>query len=342
MPHRRPDYRAGLAHPCRISGADRWRLRCSPVIMQTIAGMTAPRKTPVPGRPECRSRRGPGAERVGADPAWPRGAAVRAVVVPAYGGPEVLSVKEVPEPQPGPGEVSGTVRFAGVNYTDVRNRKGDGLGVTPFIPGVEVAGTVRAVGAGVTSLRLGQPVAAITRGHGYAEVATAAEALTVPRPDYLTARPESAAMLITVPVALMLLERVARVGPADTVLLHSAAGGVGTVAGQLARRAGLRPLLGTAGDASKAEFARQHGFGTVFSHGDFDAGVVAGAIRARSFPLVAAFGRLVSYSNISGEPEPAPDAGWLRARCIGYIGFSAGQLSGRDPSALAPTLEGDR
>ena len=162
---------------------------------------------------------------------------MRAVVVPAYGGPDVLSVQDVPEPQPGPGEVSVAVRFAGVNYTDVRNRKGDGLGVTPFIPGVEVAGTVRAVGAGVTSLRPGQPVAAFTRGHGYAEVATASEAFTVPLPD------------------------------------------------------------------------------------------------------VASFGRLVSYSNISGEPETAPDAGWLRARCIGYIGFSAGQLSGREPGVLRPALE---
>ncbi|HLI40925.1 MAG TPA: alcohol dehydrogenase catalytic domain-containing protein, partial [Streptosporangiaceae bacterium] len=95
---------------------------------------------------------------------------MRAVVVPAYGGPEVLSVRDVPEPRPGPGEVSVAVRFAGVNYTDVRNRRGDGLGVPPFIPGVEVSGTVREVGDGVTALRPGQAVAAFTRGHGYAEV----------------------------------------------------------------------------------------------------------------------------------------------------------------------------
>jgi NADPH2:quinone reductase len=278
---------------------------------------------------------------------------VRAVVVSAFGGPEMLHVTDVPEPEPGPAEVSVTVRFAGVNYTDVRNRQGDGLGQPPFIPGVEVAGTVRAVGAGVTSLRTGQPVAAFTRGHGYAEVATAAEAFTVPVTEDLAGRPESAAMLITVPLVLMLLRRVARVAPRETVLLHSAAGGVGTVAGQLALRAGLRPLLGTAGDAGKAEYALQHGFGAVFCYDDFDTKVLAatdgrgvdvildpvgGDIRARSFPLVATFGRLVSYSNISGEPETAPGAEWLRARCIGYAGFSAGQLSGRDPAAMRPVL----
>lgn len=279
---------------------------------------------------------------------------MRAVVVPAFGGPEVLSVRDVPEPVPGPGEVSVAVRFAGVNYTDIRNRRGAGLGVPPFIPGVEVAGTVRAVGDGVTSLRPGQPVAAFARGHGYAEVATAAEAFTVPITEDLASRPESAAMLITIPLVLLLLRRVARVGPEDIVLLHSAAGGVGTVAGQLARREGLRPLLGTAGDAAKAEYALRHGFGAVFGYDDFVPGVLAatggrgvdvvldpvgGDVRARSFPLVASFGRLVTYSNISGEPETAPDAEWLRARCIGYAGFSAGQLSGRDPGVMRSVLE---
>jgi NADPH2:quinone reductase len=135
------------------------------------------------------------------------------MIVSAFGGPEMLGAADVPEPEPGPGEVSVTVRFAGVNYTDVRNRQGDGLGQPPFIPGVEVSGTVRAVGAGVTSLRPGQPVAAFTRGHGYAEVATAAEAFTVPVTEELAGRPESAAMLITVPLVLMLLRRVARGRP---------------------------------------------------------------------------------------------------------------------------------
>jgi NADPH:quinone reductase len=265
-----------------------------------------------------------------------------------------MSVRDVPEPVPGPGEVSVAVRFSGVNYTDVRNRRGHGLGTPPFIPGVEVSGMVQSVGGGVTTLRPGQPVAAFTRGHGYAEVVTAAEALTIPVTEDLVSRPESAAMLITVPLVLLLFRRVARVAPEDTVLLHSAAGGVGTVAAQLARRYGLCPLLGTAGSAGKAEYALQHGYRAVFGYDDFGAGVLAatggrgvdvvldpvgGLIRACSFPLVAAFGRLVTYSNISGEPETAPDAEWLRARCIGYVGFSAGQLSGRDPAAMRPVLE---
>ena len=66
---------------------------------------------------------------------------------------------------------------------------------------------------------------------------------------------------------------------------------------------------------------------------------VGGDVRARSFPLLATFGRLVSYSNICGEPETVPDSEWMRARCVGYAGFSAGQLSGRDPAAMRPALE---
>ncbi len=266
---------------------------------------------------------------------------MRAVVVPEYGGPEVLTLADLPEPEPGPGEVTIAVRFAGVNFTDVRNRIGDGLGVVPFVPGVEVAGTVRRVGDGVRSLSPGQPVASLTRGHGYAEVVSAAADLTVPLTDSLAGRPESGGMFVTVPLALMLLRRVARVQPEDTVLLHGAAGGVGTVTGQLARHWGLRPLLGTASSAAKAEFARGYGYGHVFGYTDFAEGVleategrgvdvvldpVGGEVRQRSFELLAPFGRLVTYSNISREPEAVPDATWMRARCVGYLGFSGGQL----------------
>ena len=86
---------------------------------------------------------------------------MRAVVVSEYGGPEVLTLRDLPEPEPGPGEVSITVTFAGVNFTDVRNRVGDGLGVVPFIPGVEVAGTGRETGPDVARLRPDQQCAAL-------------------------------------------------------------------------------------------------------------------------------------------------------------------------------------
>ena len=182
---------------------------------------------------------------------------------------------------------------------------------------------------------------------------TAAAGLTVPLPDSLAGRPESGGMFVTLQLGIMLLRRVARVLPGETVLLHGAAGGVGTVVGQLARHWGLRPLLGTVSDLAKAEFARRSGFGHVYTYGDFGTAVLAdtggrgvdvvldpvgGQIRARSFELLAPFGRLVTYSNISREPEAVPDAGWMRARCVGYAGFSGGQLPLRAPELIRPAL----
>lgn len=279
---------------------------------------------------------------------------MRAVLIEDYGGPEVVHVRDVPEPVPGPGEVAVAVRYAAMNYTDVRNRMGDGLGRVPFVPGVEVAGLVRALGPGVEGLTVGQPVAALTRGRAHAEVAVASAALTVALTDALAGRPESGAALVTAPVALMLVRDAARVRPGEVVLVQGAAGGVGTVAAQLAVLDGLQPFLGVAGTRARAAFARSRGYADVFTYDTFADAVlertggrgvdvvldpIGGAVRAASFEVLAPFGRLVSYSNVSREPETAPDADWLRARCIAYAGLSVGQLSGRLPEVVRPVLE---
>lgn len=279
---------------------------------------------------------------------------MRAVVIEEYGGPEVVRVGERPEPEPGPGEVAIAVHFASMNYTDVRNRMGDGLGRVPFVPGVEVSGTVVRLGPGVDGLSVGQPVAALTRGSAHAEVAVAPADLTVALTEDLARRPESGAMLVTVPLALILLRQAVHVAPGDIVLVHSAAGGVGTALAQIAALDGIAPLWGTVGSPDKAEFAAAHGYGAVFSYDEFATEVLArtegrgvdvvldpigGTVRATSFEVLAAFGTLVSYSNVSRAPEGLPDAEWLRARCIGCIGVSVGQLSGRTPQLVRPWLE---
>jgi NADPH:quinone reductase len=279
---------------------------------------------------------------------------MRAIVVREVGGPDVLRIEEIAEPQPGPGEVAITVEFVGVNFTDVRNRIGDGLGQVPFTPGVEVSGTVSSVGPGVRAFTVGQPVAAFTRGHAYAEVVTAAERFTVALPDNLIGRPEAAGMLVTVPLALNAVERAARVLPGETVLLHAAAGGVGSIVGQLL---GARPdvrVWGTVGDLAKEPFVRKHGYSEVLTYADFDEQVrsltrgrgvdvvldpIGGEVQARSLDVLAPFGRLVSYSNISRAAQALPDAEWLRARCIGFVGISNGQLSARAPETVRAALE---
>lgn len=279
---------------------------------------------------------------------------MRAVVIEEYGGPDVVRIGERPAPEPGPGEVAISVRFASMNYTDVRNRMGDGLGRVPFVPGVEVSGRVSAIGPGVEGLSVGQPVAALTRGSAHAEVAVASAALTVPLTADLAARPESGAMLVTVPLALILLRRAAHLTADDVVLVHSAAGGVGTALAQVAAIDRIGPLWGTVGSASKVAFATGHGYGAVFSYDTFAAdaldrtggrGVdvvydpIGGAVRSASFEILAPFGQLVTYSNASREPESLPDPDWMRARCVGCVGLSVGQLSGRTPALVRPWLE---
>jgi NADPH2:quinone reductase len=279
---------------------------------------------------------------------------MRAVVVEQYGGPEQAVLRDVPIPEPGPGEVSIDVAFAAMNFTDVRNRWGDGLGVVPFVPGVEASGTVRAVGEGVQGLRPGQPVAALTRGQAHAEVTTAPAVLTVPLPDSLVGRPESGGMLITVSFALTLLRRAARGSAEDVILLHGAAGGVGTIVGQLAAAWGWRQPWGTTSGPDRAAFAHEHGFDRLFGYDDFDDAIrevtegrgvdvvldaIGGGIRARSFEILAPFGRLVTYSNISREPETAPSPEWLRSRCVSHVGLSTGALAPRAPEIVRAALE---
>ena len=94
---------------------------------------------------------------------------MRAMVVPSYGGPDVFEVRELPDPECGPGQVRIGVEFSGVNFTDVRNRRGDGLGRPPMVVGIEVAGRVTETGPGVEDFVVGQPVASLCGGSGYAE-----------------------------------------------------------------------------------------------------------------------------------------------------------------------------
>jgi NADPH2:quinone reductase len=278
---------------------------------------------------------------------------VKAIVVSEYGGPERLVVTEVPKPEPGPGEICIEVKYIGVNFTDVRNRIGDGLGKIPFIPGVEVSGIVSKCGPGITKFQVGAYVASFTRGHSYAEYVNAAEVFTVKISDALAQEPKSGGMLVTVPLAINITERAARVRPGEIVLLHAASGGVGSIVGQLLQNIEGVRLFGTVGDLSKSDSVKRNGYEAVMTYTDFPDRImdltngrgvdvvldpIGGDVQERSLEIIAPFGRLVSYSNISRSSQLLPDAEWMRARCVGFIGLSNGQLSARDPQALHDSL----
>lgn len=281
---------------------------------------------------------------------------MRAMVVPEYGPPEIMELREVPEPEPGEGQVLIDVEFAGVNFTDVRNRRGDGLGSPPMIVGIEVAGVVAAVGAGVDGVGVGDQVASLCGGSGYAERVVSAAERVLPLPGVLAGHPVAATVMGVVPTALNLIRLAGRVQPGESILVHGAAGGVGSAMGQVAGHLGLGPVYGTVGSAAKIDYARARGYDEVWVRDRFVEGVaeatggrgvdvifdpVGGATRAASWDALARFGRLVHFGNASMQPEVVPPAVDLRAGGFSYVGYSGGQHALADlPAVRASWIEG--
>ena len=161
---------------------------------------------------------------------------MKAVIMTAPAGDgSTTRVADIDEPLPGPGQLAIDVAYAGVNFIDVMARRGDpGYASTwPYVPGLEVAGTIRSVGSGVRDLRAGERVAAFTPGGGLAEVAIAAAEVTVKVPPEVPLGTAAAAPLV-VSTALLLLTDRARIRPGESVLMHSASGGIGSVVSQVA------------------------------------------------------------------------------------------------------------
>ena len=278
---------------------------------------------------------------------------MKAIVINEYGGPECLEYADAPTPEPGPNEVLIKSKFIGVNFTDIRNRVGDGDGVVPMIIGVEASGQIVKLGPGCTKFKVGDFVTSFTRGHAYAEYVTGLEKFTEKISEEFAQKPESAGILVTVPLALNVVERAGRIRPGETVLLHAASGGVGSIIGQLVKKIEDTRLFGTISDSSKSGYAKKNGYDELMSYEEFayrakeltnGKGVdaildpVGGEVQKRSLEIVAPFGRLVSYSNISRAPMDLPSALWFRSKCIGFVGISNGSLSEHSPAILAETL----
>src|SRR5437867_3507889 len=171
---------------------------------------------------------------------------MKRVVVDHYGGPEVLRVVEEDDPRPGPGEVCVRVLAAGVSFTDALLRAGTYLGgpKPPFTPGYELVGVVEQLGPGCSRLRVGDRVAALTVWGADAERVCVPEKYAVEVPEDLDPA-EVVSLVLPYVTAYQLLHRVARVKGGETVLVHGAAGRVGTAVLELGALAGLR-LYGTA------------------------------------------------------------------------------------------------
>ncbi|HJU53740.1 MAG TPA: quinone oxidoreductase [Pyrinomonadaceae bacterium] len=193
---------------------------------------------------------------------------MKAIVVESHGGPDVLVLREVDKPTPKANEALVKLEATGVNFIDVYHRTGLYPMKLPFTPGSEAAGTVEVVGADVSELREGDRVAYAMAPGAYAEYASVPAARLVKLPDGIDARAAAAAMLQGM-TAHYLVTSTYKLKPGDTALVHAAAGGVGLLLIQLAKRVGAR-VFGTVSTEEKAALARDAGADEVILYTEQD------------------------------------------------------------------------
>jgi len=279
---------------------------------------------------------------------------VRAVVAEAFGGPEVLAVVQRPVPEPGPGEVTVRTAYASVNFADVKARRGGPAAGAkpPFVPGLDVAGTVQALGPDVTGLRVGQWVAASPDDGAYAEVVRARAALVYPLADGVD--PRQAAGVVALMTAYNVLVVKAALQPGETVLVQAAAGGVGSLLLQLAKLYGAGRVIGVVGSEAKDAVARDLGAHEVIVVRNADLrphlarvapdGVDVALDTAGGDAFLAAlealrpFGRIVHFGDAGGAPGPVPVAG-LHKKNQSILGYSSGHYRRHRPEGVRLAAE---
>jgi NADPH:quinone reductase len=246
-----------------------------------------------------------------------------AIRIHQTGAADVLQWEEVEVGEPGRGQVKLRQEAAGLNFIDVYHRTGLYPQPLPFTPGVEGAGVVEAVGAGVDNVQAGDRVAYAGPIGGYAEERLIDAGRLVKLPESISCE-QAAGMMLQGMTARMLLRSVHRVQPGETILIHAAAGGVGLIVCQWAKALGAT-VIGTVGSDEKAELARAHGCDhpIVYTREDFVAEVeritngdklpvvydsVGRDTFTKSLDCLRRRGMMVSFGNASGPVDPFPPA----------------------------------
>jgi NADPH:quinone reductase len=275
-----------------------------------------------------------------------------AIVIEQFGDASVLQWKTREAPQPTADQIAIKVSVTSVNFADTMWRNGRPGAKLPFTPGLDCAGTVAAVGANVRDFRVGQRVAAFVDGGSYAEIALARPVLSYAIPDGVS--DADACGLVVLVTAWNLLKLAGNLKAGESVLIHAAAGGVGLLAVQLAKKFGAKPIVGTVSDMAKANVARDCGADIILGSTNFIAGVkeatagkgadlildsVAGPTFPGSLEVLAPFGRYVNYGNAGGGPGVVK-TNELHATNRSIVGYSSGHYRGSRPEALRPAVEG--
>lgn len=279
---------------------------------------------------------------------------MKAIQLNEFGGPEVLKLVELEKPKPSANEVLIEIKAIGVNYADTARREGQYVVKTnlPFIPGAEVAGIVVDVGENVQSVSIGTRVVTLIESNGYAEYAVAHERSLIPIPDgvdfnYAVALPLQGLS------AYHILKTMGRIEAGDSVLVHAAAGGVGSIAVQLAKLFGAGKVIATASSDEKLAFAREMGADVLVNYTndgwekqvieetdgkgvDVALEMVGEEIFKKTLACLAPFGRLVIYGVASGEQSVMYPSS-LMAKNQSVIGFFLPQIM-RKPALFQSSL----
>lgn len=280
---------------------------------------------------------------------------MKAIIVPEFGGPEVMQYVEMATPKISPSQVLIRVEKTSVNYADVKARYGKkGKGDFPFIPGLDASGVIVEVGAEAHHLRPGQRVIAFPANGSYAEYVAAEGILTYEIPDSMDFTTAAACPTVSF-LSYKLLADIARMEQGETVLIHSAAGGVGTTAIQFARLLGAGTIIGTIGDENKVSVPLNAGADHVicYKNDDFSKRVneltegkgvdivldsIAGDVTGQSLTCLAPYGRLVQFGNSSGFAGTFQTSD-LHASCRSVLGFSLGTTRKKKPETLQSTAK---
>lgn len=237
---------------------------------------------------------------------------MKAAMITKFGPPETLKIVDIPRPVPEKSEVLIRVVTIGVNFADIMARVGvyPNIPKAPFVPGIEVAGIIEEIGAEVNHLKKGDRVVAFTKQGGYAEFVCTSEKNVRPIPDSLSFE-DAASIVVTSFTAYHGLVTLANIQPKEKLLLHASAGGVGSIAIQMAKQLGAE-VYATASSEKKLEIARSLGADHVMTYGknDFSEYIkketsnygvdvvmdsIGGTIMRRSMKLLAPMGRYVLY-----------------------------------------------
>lgn len=269
---------------------------------------------------------------------------MKAIQFKSYGGPDVLEIIHTEMPKVNENEVLIDVKAIGVNYADTARREGQYVVPTalPFIPGAEVAGVVAEVGTNVKDIKKGMRVVTLIENGGYADYAVAPANSLIPVPDEVPFE-KAVALPLQGLTAYHIIKTMGRMEKGETVLVHAAAGGVGSLAIQLAKIFGAGKIIATASSTDKLAFAEKMGADHLVNYSetgwedtvrDLTGGkgvdvaleMVGGDIFHKTVKCLASFGRLVTYGAASGEQTTFHPATLMQCN-QSVIGFFLPQIT---------------